>query len=78
MSHQAQSNITGRKRAFTGEVLWTKRDLADFLNVSVPGLEKQIARGVAAPAVRVGRMLRWVPSATREFYSAERDDSTAA
>jgi hypothetical protein len=73
MSHQTQPNVTGRKAAFTGEALWTKHDLAAFLNVSVSGLEKQIDRGVAAPHVRVGRMLRWVPAVAREFYSIERN-----
>jgi hypothetical protein len=63
-----QPNVTGRKPAFAGEVLWTKHDLARFLNISVAGLQKQIARGEAAPHIRVGRLLRWEPPVVREYY----------
>ena len=65
---KTQPNVTGRK-AVTCEILWSKKDLASYLGISESGLNKQIERGEAAPYLRVGRLIRFVPQIARDFYS---------
>jgi hypothetical protein len=46
---------------------WDRRMLAEFLRLSVSGLDKLVAAGRGPPGVRAGRLLRWRPDVVRRW-----------
>lgn len=63
------------KEQFTmNDRLWTIRDLATYLNVSVGAVRMMRKRGEipSACTVKIGRRLRFVPSRIREWIGVEK------
>lgn len=53
------------------EPLWTARHLARFLNVSEGAVYYWVKHGEGPPYIRVGRSLRWVPSAVEKWMKTQ-------
>jgi predicted DNA-binding transcriptional regulator AlpA len=56
---------------------WDRPTLAEYLGVTVSGLDKLIKGGRAPPYFKAGRMLRWRPSAVRAWTLAQEERATA-
>ena len=55
---------------------WGKQTVAEFLGLSVSGLDKLTSMGRAPPGFRAGRLRRWRPSVVRGW--AERQERAGA
>ncbi len=55
----------------TSEALWSKREVAVFLGVSVSWVAHN--RHLLPEPCRIGHQLRWIPAEVREWASACRD-----
>lgn len=53
------------------EILTDSREVARFLNVSDAGLAGMIRRGDGPPYLRIGRLIRFLPSAVRTWALAQ-------
>jgi predicted DNA-binding transcriptional regulator AlpA len=54
---------------------WDKRVVAQYLGISLSGLDKLLAAGRGPPGFRAGRLLRWRPSVVRAW--AQEQERTA-
>lgn len=52
----------------TAERLWTPADVANYLSVPVQTLYQWRRRGLGPPARRVGRHLRYEPTAVKAWF----------
>lgn len=68
-----ESDVVGTEA--TAEKLWTVRDCAEYLNMSVSWVHKQVA-AQAIPFARLGHAVRFHPARVRE-YAARLDGASA-
>jgi predicted DNA-binding transcriptional regulator AlpA len=54
---------------------WDRPTLAQFMGLTVSGLDKLITQGRAPPFFRAGRMLRWRPSVVRAWTVAQEEQA---
>lgn len=62
--------VPGRPYYEAGQmhVLWTKKDVAKYLQLSVSTIDRKIARG-EIPYFKVGRAVRFRPEAIRQMLN---------
>jgi len=62
---------------FTNEPLWNDADLARFLNIDENGLRKSRMTGGGIPYIKIGHLVRYVPSVVRAHIAGRLQRSTS-
>ena len=58
-------------------MLLTQDELAKLIQRSTKSLERDRARGIGCPYIRIGRLVRYDPEEVREFYKRNTHTSTS-